>query len=957
MQIATRVFSPTQFDRSQSLGRPATAAPAAAAPPPPNLDNLASRVQDSLSLGQGLPEGASRSVGQLNEALQSLRQLTGSGPNASLSSVLERFQSETLPQNLTALQSSVSDLQTRLDALPAESPERQALSLQLQATQGILELYTQAESVLSSSPLLNASAISAAEPVAGPPAQPPVDLPALLSDAVIPPQQGRNFSALDAFYTNPQSSQTIFNQRQTELSNHVETLSAQIQQGGPPEEIARLERSRALLQNLSELYGSIGSLDGTGSRGIQADVSELSAKLQAASELLSAGAADIDPETFGRLQGQLSDLNAITTTYLQLKDQPAAERPEHNLGRFINTTYKRLGQIETGQRARANEPATVAGALQTYLNDKSDIVTFIQRFSSLRDQIRGGLSGPAARDAALRSIPGTSPAFQTAFLNLVNAEVSLEAARQRNLEAQAALTRADAAAGQAQGQIAEANGQITQGRAASQQAGAAAGRGDYPGARQANGQASGYRDTAAAGLERAQGNLSLATRERASAGQSLSSARSLTASANTDISQAEASAFGRQLTEPIGSARGRSTQVSSEIASTEVQAAATDALIASTQSELTVASTANQTLTSEITATDQAIVRGEEALRRQQAQNEGELNQLASLLSSNAGKFSLELTAGITVGGGGVEGSAQLVTSINGSKELDGSYTLSVRFGGEVSGKVKAWLVDIEAKARFEGVGGIRLRDAAQVREFSRLVNEVTNSLGQHGLTSSEAANAREELLNFIELTRQTGTVQTYELTASTGSKDSKRGGKGKVTVENLTQHNFTDTNQNGRRDPGEALTVDRTRGVSVEASYVRGSQQYGVTGKFVHYDDGRLKSQQIGIIIPSLNINGDVIRDVKPVLVQAGLPTDLIDSPEVEQGLRRLRATKGEFKSDAVISFNITEKDGKRSVTLTATSRNTLDLRGSIPTSPGVSATAGLKGSLDYSQVFPLSD
>lgn len=280
-----------------------------------------------------------------------------------------------------------------------------------------------------------------------------------------------------------------------------------------------------------------------------------------------------------------------------------------------------------------------------------------------------------------------------------------------------------------------------------------------------------------------------------------------------------------------------------------------------------------------------------------------------------------------------------------------------MRLGGEVSGKVKAWLFDVEGRARFEAMGGIRLKNPAQVREFSRLLNGVTDSLSRYGLTSSEAAAARSEFLNFIELTRQTGTIQTYELGVSQGSKENKRGGKGKVTVEELTQHNFNDANQNGRRDEGEALTVDRTRGVSVEASYTRGSQQYGLTGKLVRYDDGRLKSQQVGIIIPGLNFSRDVLTDARNLLTQAGLPTGLVDGPEVEQALRRLRVTRADFKSDAVLSFNIVEKDGKRNVSLSVTSRNSLDVRGNIPTAPGISATVGAKASLEYSQVIPLSD
>ncbi len=165
--VSTRVLAPSQFDRSAALGRatastsPPPTQPTFAAPEKPNLAQLQIATQDSLSLGENLSARVAGSVTQLNGALQTLQQLTDSGENASLSAVLTRFQSETLPQNRANLQQSQSELESRISQLPPASSERQSLELELAAVNQTLDLYQAAEQLLATSPVLNARPSSA----------------------------------------------------------------------------------------------------------------------------------------------------------------------------------------------------------------------------------------------------------------------------------------------------------------------------------------------------------------------------------------------------------------------------------------------------------------------------------------------------------------------------------------------------------------------------------------------------------------------------------------------------------------------------------------------------------------------------------------------------------------------------------------------------------------------------
>ncbi|MBF2054299.1 MAG: hypothetical protein IGS03_12680 [Candidatus Sericytochromatia bacterium] len=100
--------------------------------------------------------------------------------------MLQRFQTETLPQNLGQLENSLQTLEDQLATLPPDSPERAALALDLTLTQNTLALYSAAESLLAASPLLAQGQTSAAKAPAAEGAAPPAEAPAPAADDLAP---------------------------------------------------------------------------------------------------------------------------------------------------------------------------------------------------------------------------------------------------------------------------------------------------------------------------------------------------------------------------------------------------------------------------------------------------------------------------------------------------------------------------------------------------------------------------------------------------------------------------------------------------------------------------------------------------------------------------------------------------------------------------------------------------
>jgi hypothetical protein len=944
MQVSQRVLSPTSFDRSAMLRPPAV--PASAPPPQPVLETLTTQVQDTLSLGN-LSAPARSSVGELNQALQTLQQLTQSGPNASTQEVLTRFQQETLPLNLAQLEQSQQALQSQLASLPPESPDRASLQTQLQSVGLSIDLYRQASVLLAQSPLL-----------AAPPSLPAFDVATGLSAAIIPAQTRESYrpSTYDIFEKTPNSDQTIFNQRRDAIQEQMGLLDQALEQERDPVQRETLSKTRALLQNLSDLYASIPSYTGIGQRGVENDVQAFSSRIAAATEALTALAPELDKESLTAIQGQLRDLTTAASSILTLPGRPG------NLGYSLNITYKRLGEIQIAKRSRPNETADIAGALQSYANDRSDMAIFVQRLGSLRDDIRSGrISGVAARERALQSIPGTSAAFRTAYTQLVDAELALVEAARRQEAAAAAAARGRENVATAEGQVTQAETANAAGQQAQQSAQALAAQGNYGAAQPQNQTARRYQQLGATQLAAAQGSSQSARNEFNLAERELQQANGLTAQALRNADAADASAYGDDLSDGIAGVRGRAGQIQARSGEVSAEVNALQGQLTALDARISATGAANQSLSGEITATAQDISEGLEAQRRREAQNSQELDKLRQFFTQRGSKFELQLMFGLKAGKSlndnlALEGSASIVARLIGEVEPSGAVKLNYTFGGEGAATLKAWLFSVEGKARFETMGGVRLASPAQAQHFAQLLDNVSKSVGTYGITSSEAAAARDEFLQFLEDTERSGTVRSLEIGASRGSGADKRGGSGKVTVEDILTRNFNDRNGNGERDPGEERIEERTRLRIGELAYTHGDNKYAITARDLRNDRGQLLSRTYDIVLPNNGaLNPQALtQGLQPLLAEGGFDGVKLDAEAIEEKAKRAKWNDPKRRQDDIVSVRVTEKpNGEQSYNLVVTRRDSLEVSGEVTFTPTVTGTASLKGTVENSQII----
>lgn len=911
MAIQNRpIGSPSAFQRTDPLRAaqaPQAAQRAQSAAPAAQDDNLAllqTRLQSSLNLGQNLPD-TSRQAGQLNEALNQLRQLTNSGPNASISQVLERFRSDALPQNLAQLNTARESLQSRLDALPAEAPERRSLETELQATQTLLGLYQDARILLNQSPVLTpAGAGTAGETPAGPepapapasaaaaaetadPSPPAAPTPSrFLSGLGIPPQTSRNYRAYDVFNQQPQSPQTIFNQRSAQISQNLQQLDAQIQSlsaaGGHDDDIAALQRSRAVLTHLDAVYAEVGHALRTGAAGGQADVQRLNGLIQGANEALTAAVGDLDPQVVSELQGQLGDLSTATTSYLTFKGSPA---DPGNLGLFLNSTFKRLAEIQAGDRTR--EAKTIQGALQTYSNDASDLVVFAQRFSDLRDQIQSGHLSPAdAHALALRGVPGTSRAFQTEYLKLVDSELALKraqeaaaAARRDNQAANVALDRADR-------HIDAAEAQTAAGQQASRTASGAAAGGNLGQAQLAAGRARDLQTAGAAELASGQADVAEARRLTAAAQRETATARVEVGRSTALATSAAQGVFGQALAPQAQQTLSHAGAVRADVTALEAQVATTEARVGASETRLASATLQNQALAASNAENDERIA--ELSRQQQEAANHHQLEAIDQFVDSDTyghfrGDFGISVKAGE-----GVSVSAGAVISIEGEKNLEGEYALNISISGKVSAEVEAYLFELKGSLSAGVAGGIRLRNADEVRQLVHLIERVSNQLGKSPPDAAEISASISQVGGFLADHRETAVVYRAEASVETpGHQDFGL----ELTRADLTTHVTEDRNHDGIISADEK-GVERKTKFSVSGEYASHGRGLALEGEvYRNGENGEITYQQYSVAVTANFDTQDAFLALAGGASRAGVQFTPAQQRQLQSSLARLES------------------------------------------------------------------
>lgn len=487
----------------------------------------------------------------------------------------------------------------------------------------------------------------------------------------------------------------MFEARSRELDQQTATLESEISElraaGGNPERIAALERARNLSQSLSGLYTRLEESRRTGRNGQEADIQGVMAELGQVTQALEAAQGEIGEAAFGSLQTELGNIRTVVATYAQAP-QP---RPEGNLGMFAAKTFERLREIQAGERRRANETPDIQGALRTYTNDNTDMAAFVQRLTELNSRIRSGNLTPAdARRIAQQGITGTSSRFQGEYMNLVEAELRMQSARQNAAAAQAAVAAGNRDVDQAQGQIASGRGADQQAQQSAGQGRTQLGAGDRTAAAASTEQArvsAGQRDAAYAGAE---SSLDSARAQQGRAASLTDAAERDAEDARLRLGRAGQGAYAAELGGSIASSQGQLQIVDGEVAGART---ATDALgdrIATTDADLEAARAEAQQTDSQIELVDQDIaaqLQAAEARGFEEVELGRDLRNFddsIALLNSEGDAIRLTLKADGSVGAGFLRARAQAQLGVEVTMLENGKF--AVRFTGEAQAGVQA---------------------------------------------------------------------------------------------------------------------------------------------------------------------------------------------------------------------------------------------------------------------------
>lgn len=746
----------------------------------------------------------------LSPVFNALRTQTGMGSNASDLQVLENFSTQVIPEAIVQLNERITALE---QAEP--TPENQ---LALDNARASLGLYEQAGALLSTSPLLSAVPQGLSSEA----------ISEILQTAVIPAQDKDSYSSVpyDKYLETPRSPDTIFNQRKSAIDEQIVRLDT-LSETASPEDQAKYQRIKFLLQELSGLYGSFPEYTGIGDAFLD-DVTQLSTRIQAVSEALTAASGDLPPEDIDAISKQLQDFSTLASELAIMPGRPG------NLGYSINFTYKRVGQIEAGKRTR--ETSDIQGALASYVNDRQDMDTFIARFDGLRERIRSGaLRGQKAIDEALAAIPGTSPKFRAAFTQLIRAELELaEAARLRE-RARAELDTADQ-------EISTGNQNLTQGKAsndisqaAGQQSRQAADRQQFTEARTQGDRATTAQQTGDGELTRAQGNADTAGVAIQNATAYASRATQLTGSAGVRADQAAPTlrGFSPGFEPAIESTQAEVSSSQSQNAEVSAQIGTSRQALSQLQQGINEERIRNEDLR-QTNLDNETYVDAQETYYQQQQARQSITSDIQRAISAEGGayyhfkeEYEVKVGLGSKAAGLALATSGTIKIGVDGKIEGD-LVSFDVKLDVGLEAEVDAYILQLKGKITAGGSYGIRF-DRQNALEFTRLLDDFINVVGNEGV-STGAKQAGDLLLQFIESNSRTESRLTLSGSASVGSGDHTSGLAAEVKVAEIVTNSSVDSNQNGRFDASDGTTTKISHEASLKVTVEAEGQKFEVT-------------------------------------------------------------------------------------------------------------------------------
>ncbi len=205
-----------------------------------------------------------------------------------------------------------------------------------------------------------------------------------------------------------------------ELAGGVVTLYGHLAQAGGASETARAEQAAVFMQDITALQNAMLELDPN----------------------------LIGDQAYTSMLASMRDMTDLAFAFSTIKYNENTGTPSKLLGAFVLQTFRRLQQIEKGDRKRENETADISGALNTYANDVRDWGQFMATFAATRrNVVENGITDEAEVAAMLKNaVKGTSERFQAnmdllakTYVNLAEAEMHHKVAKEELKAAQEAL--------------------------------------------------------------------------------------------------------------------------------------------------------------------------------------------------------------------------------------------------------------------------------------------------------------------------------------------------------------------------------------------------------------------------------------------------------------------------------------------------------------------------------------
>ncbi len=239
--------------------------------------------------------------------------------------------------------------------------------------------------------------------------------------------------------------QTKANESMVKIEQNMAFLKAQT----PVDEVQlnQLEQLKEVAGTISTLYGHLMEAKAKKEPELSDQVSafiEDVAKLQNC--MIGLDPMLIGEQAYMTMRESLTDMGELAYAYVTCYSETVPNKEA--FGVFVLKTFRRLQQIQNGQRKRDGEVPTITGAIKTYANDLKDKQAFMCRFASIREQVvaSGNMDPDKIFAKVQETTKGTSPRFQEtlgflaqSYANLAEAEVFHGEAKAHYQEAQEAL--------------------------------------------------------------------------------------------------------------------------------------------------------------------------------------------------------------------------------------------------------------------------------------------------------------------------------------------------------------------------------------------------------------------------------------------------------------------------------------------------------------------------------------